>query len=821
MITTKRGLANNGLAVNINSGNMFIAGFIAIPELQGTFGRPFNVRADGDFEVKRDAPFSWGRPMDGTLAYQWDPKEKTMIKKPYLPVGKDNFKNFLEQGYVLNNNVSITQQGEFGSFRTSASWVKNKGIYPNSMFDKLTFSSGGDMKINKFTLSANFAYNKQTTPNKGFSGFTGYEPMIVLLVDGTVDYDVRDYKDYWIEKDKIQNSSYSVRINNPYFDRYERTHGVDRDVFNTNLTMNYDFLSWLKGMVRLGYENYSVRHQVKVSMGSYTSAGNANIAGNEVWGESLKGSFNVGLQRGYGLVGDAMVFANKTFGKFTVDGFVGLSSNFASDESIVSFTKSGLSMPGFYSLNASVGTVWTKSNIFRKQTNSAYGKFGVSYGNFIFAEGTLRNDWVSTLSKDARSYLYPSFSGSFLPSEFLKDQKWLSLWKFRGSWTMSKTPAGIYTINQVLGIANPAWGSLASASAPSVIYPSTLHPQEATTFEVGTLVSILKNRLSADFSYYDRRGKNYIVSAPVAPTSGYSNVYTNSNEIRSRRGVELTVNTVPVQKNDLKWNLSVNWSKDAEYYVRIDQKYTPNRDKPWVGVGLRTDNAISTNFLREPATGKIIFLNGTPQRSSYASLMGYGNPDWYWGMTNSVTYKNFTLGFAIDGRVGGKITSMTQMYMWASGSHPESVTEERRLDAVNPGTKNYLGDGVKVVSGTVKFDAVGNITEDTRVFAPNDINTNYSTYIQAMHNGIGWGGNVSPLDLLSGTFAKIREVSLTYAFPKDWIKKFKMKDASVSVIGQNLLLIAKDFKYSDPDGASDNFVDPSYRWLGFNLKVGF
>lgn len=833
MVTTKRGLDNKGVVVNINSGTMFNAGFLAIPELQSTFGRAFNTRPDGDFEVKRDSYFSWGMPMDGRMVYQWDPIQKIQVKKPYLPVGKDNFENFLEQGYVLNNNVSITQQGEYGSFRTSASWVNNKGIYPNSHFNKLTFSAGGDMKINKFSLSANLSYNKQFSPNKGFSGFTGYEPMIQFLVDGTVDYDVREYKDYWLEKDKVQNSPYTNRINNPYFDRYERTHSVNRDMFNANFTMNYDFLPWLKGMFRLGYDMYSVRQEVKVSQGSFTGAGSATIGGAQVWGESLKGSFNVGIDRGYSIMGDAMMMANKSFGKLNVDGFLGISSNFGSDEYMGSFTQSGLSMPGWYSLKASVGALSTNSALRRKQTNSVFGKVGVSWGSFIFAEATFRNDWVSTLSKDARSYLYPSFSGSFLPSEFLKDLDWLSMWKLRGSWTMSKTPADIYAINQKMSVTNPAWGALSSAAAPTTIYPSTLQPQQSSTFEVGTMVSVLKNRLSVDFTYYDRRGKNYIVSAPVAPTSGYSNVYVNSDEIRSRRGVEIMISGTPIQTKDFKWKVSANWSKDAEYYVQIDETYTPDRDKPWVGKGKRTDFLAANDFQRQPGTGEIIYLNGLPQYSSYMSNFGYHNPEWYWGLDNTLSYKNFTLGVTIDGRVGGKIISYTQMYMWAKGSHPESVTEERRLDAINPGSKNYLGQGVKVVSGSVKFDPIGNILEDTRVFAPNDVKSTYQQHTATMHREIGWSweGAVSPLDVLSGTFAKIREISLTYDLPRVWVKKVKLNEASVSLIGQNLFMIAKDFKYSDPDGVNrsskdanlrtENFADPSFRWLGFNVKLSF
>ena len=159
--------------------------------------------------------------------------------------------------------------------------------------------------------------------------------------------------------------------------------------------------------------------------------------------------------------------------------------------------------------------------------------------------------------------------------------------------------------------------------------------------------------------------------------------------------------------------------------------------------------------------------------------------------------------------------------MWRSAGHPDSLTPERYLDAKTPGSKNYLAQGSKVVSGSATFDTYGNIVTDNRVFAPNDIATSYKSYVEALHRGTAWGGDPSEVDVFSGTFLKIREISLTYTLPKDIAAKFKAKDASISAIGQNVLFWAKDFKYSDPDGGSENFSDPSQRYLGFNIRLGF
>jgi len=132
-----------------------------------------------------------------------------------------------------------------------------------------------------------------------------------------------------------------------------------------------------------------------------------------------------------------------------------------------------------------------------------------------------------------------------------------------------------------------------------------------------------------------------------------------------------------------------------------------------------------------------------------------------------------------------------------------------------------LGDGVKVVSGNVIYNSYGEITSDTRQYAANDVYVTYENYVKRVHKGNAWGGTPSPYDTYSTTFLKLRELSLTYNVPQTACHFIRAKNASISAVGQNLFLWAKDFKYSDPDGGSDNFSDPSQRFVGCNVKLEF
>lgn len=818
MVTTKRGGVARGLTISVNSNSMFTAGFLAIPELQSTYGRVVNATTN---TYVRSGDGAWGPPLEGQEVIQWDPVSKSMQPMPFLPRGKDNFKNFLEQGYILNNNVSLAQQSEFGNIRSSVSWVENKGIYPNSQFQKLTYSLGGDMKIDKFTLSSSVAYNKHSSPNVGFSGYTGYDPMYSLLIWSAPDWDILDYQDYWVVPNEVQNSSYTAGNNNPYFDRYERLHSVNKDIFNGTFALNYDIMPWLNATLRTGYDTYSNKQDIRVSKGSFQGAGNGTVipGGTEVWGESQKGSYNIGLARGFSINNDFIISMNHKINDFSIDGFAGGSIYYWQDEGIEARTRGGLSIPAFYSLKASIDPVITASRIYKRQVNSLYGRVGLAYRSIAFVEATLRNDWVSTLPETTRSYAYPSVSASFIVSELLPDFDWLSLWKLRGSWVTVKTPAEIYQINSVFTITNNAWGTLSSANFPTTIRGTDVLPESATTFEIGSVANFYNNRASLDVTYYSKRMFDFLKSTGISPASGFNSRFINIDEEITRRGVEVSLNGTPLKTSDWQWDVALNWSKYARYYTKLDSVYSA--DRPWIFEGARADAYVLRDYLRDPEGNIIHNASGLPLYSSYDSKYGNADPDWIWGINSALRYKNLSFSFSVDGRVGGLAQTITEMYMWRSGNHPLSVVPERYLDATTPGSKNYLGQGVKVVEGTVTYDTYGNITSDTRVFAPNDVATTYKSYIEAYHKGTAWGGSPSPVDLYDATFFKIREVALTYMLPKELVSKIRARDMAVSLVGQNIFLRAKQFKYSDPDGGSENFLDPSLRYLGFNLKVGF
>ncbi len=844
LISTKNGSSNStGINVDVSSNTMLTAGYLAIPEKQSVYGRGEN----NTYQQTKDQ--SWGGAMDGSIQTQWDPIAKEYRDYAYLPVGKDNFKNFLEQGYITNNNINVAFKQKSIALRSSLNWTQNKGRYPNAKVDKYTYTLGGDINLDKFHLTSNLSYTRRHTPNMGSNGYTSYDPMYTLLVNSSSDFDVRDYKDYWLNPGVLQNNHFGYDIannlysgksqNNPYYDRYERLNAVTRDIFNADLTVSYDITDWLKATLRSGFDFYGDIGRLKLSKGSYTSLGDTSIPyftyrSGLTFNGSLTGAYLVGKTSGLSTNSDFLLTGMKKFvdDKLEVEYLAGGTIFYQEDENINAATVGGISVPGFFSLAASVSPATVAEERRTQQVNSAYGRLALSWNKLIYLDVTGRNDWSSTLAgpgvdKSSRSYFYPSVSGSFIVSELLGEspKRWLDLFKIRGSWTQAKDPAAIYAINSVYTSVSSIWNSVSGTYSPDVLYDlENILPSATDTYEAGVQGFFFNKRLTADVSYFNRRNYDALTKGPLTSASGYNYMYINTEEETKRKGWIVALTVTPVKKTNLQWDMGINWSTYKEVYSKLDPTYSAN--KPWVKVGERVDAYTLRTYQTVPSgefAGQRIYKSGLLQRENFSSVIGYRNPDWIWGVNSTLQYKNWSLFASFDGVVGGMMSSTTEAYMWLQGVHPETVTPERALDVATPGSKNYLASGVMVASGTYTTDSnTGEIIEDTRVFAPNDVSVTYKDYIRSVHGGTAWGGTGFEEDILDRTFLKLREVSLTYNFPRQILANTGfIKGASVSLIGQNVLFWAKEFRYSDPDGGSENFADPSSRYLGASIKVSF
>lgn len=800
MITTKRG-TKEGLSVSVNSNTMLNLGHLVLPEVQSGYSS-----GSGGKYLQGASEYIWGDKLDiGRTAVQYDPYTYEWKEMELTSKGKNNFKNFLETSFILNNNVNVTYKGKDGSIRASLTHIYDKGQFPGNKMNKFNYTVAGDMKRGKFSMDASINYNMSFSPQTRGSGYSGLGYMYNMIVWTGTDFDVRDFKDYWVKdkENEKQNWLYDYDYNNPYFLANEITSSFNDSRSNAQFNANYEITDWLKSTARVGSDFRSQRTETKTPLDVRNS-----------W----TGAYGVYNYRYYSVTGDALLIADKKLGDFNVGGIIGAGITYKDYAYHDSSTKGGLTVPGFYSLKGSVQTPNTSSNVERQQTNSVYGKAEASWKSAVFLEVTGRNDWVSTLESDERSYFYPSVSTSIILTELMTFPEWLSFWKVRGSWTVTKKPASIYAINKVYSLTQNAWDDKTAAYYPRTIRDKTLGPESTREFEVGTVMNFFNNRLRLDVAYYNKLFYDIQRSASLSYGTGFSSSLINYDEERIKKGWEVTVAGDIFKTKDVDWTSTFNWSRDRYYYHKIDENYST--DRTWVKPGARWDWFEVYDWDRDP-DGNIIHSGGMPVVSKYPTKAGYERASWVWGWNNHVRYKNFTLDISIDGRVGGKAYNRLEQAMWNSGTHINSDNQWRYDEVVN-GNKSYVGQGVVVVSGEVKYDSYGKILEDTRVFAPNTTAVGYEAYTKSYHC---WNGTSRSQNIKSLTFFKVREISLGYKVPVHYAKKAGLENLHVSLVSQNPFLWAKEFKYSDPDAIYEGYAEtlnsPAMRYVGINIKLDF
>ena len=229
---------------------------------------------------------------------------------------------------------------------------------------------------------------------------------------------------------------------------------------------------------------------------------------------------------------------------------------------------------------------------------------------------------------------------------------------------------GIYSINNAYSLATNVWDNMTAVYSPSTIHNAVLSPSASRTYELGTAAQFLDGRLRFDLTYYHKLNYNNTRSAGLTPTSGYTNTLINMEEEQVRKGWEVVLSGDIVKNQDLVWSATFNWSRDRFYYGKVDPVYSTQH--PWVKKGKRWDWVSAYDYQRDPDGNIVHGSDGMPLYNPYATVQGYSEPDWIWGLNTTVSWKNFTLSLSIDGRVGGIAHSVIDQAMWNSGVHPDS-----------------------------------------------------------------------------------------------------------------------------------------------------
>ena len=811
-ITTKK--AKEAVKISVNSSTGFDTGMIANPSYQKKYGTGYQ----GQYRVGNSTDEfwgAWGPELDGRLLPQWNSPydaDGNRIAIPWIPRGKDNLKNMLRTGVVTNNNISVETKFDKGDFRISLSEMHQKGVFENTKLNSYTVNmSGGIQFSKKLRFDANINYNKIDSPNFPSVGYGRNSPIYSMILWAGANVDVRDLRNYWAPGlEGLQQRNFDIGpgydngsfdYNNPYFILYENLHGYHKNTAYGSASLKYDVTNELNITLRTGVNMNQLMEDYRTA---YSTAYNRN--GN--YSQSYKNDFQI--------LTDLIAKYDKKLGIFDVGAMLGFNARQYNDASHYAETD-GLAVPGIYTLSNSMKPTTPTSSKRELAEYAVYGYLDLGWKNYLMLNLTARNQWSSTIPTFGKnSYLYPSAQLSTVVSEYIPMPEFISYLKLRGSYARVGSAFSPYYFSPVYSETG-TWNNNLGLTSPEIIYSKDIKPSYSTGYEVGGELRLFNNRLGFDATYFYFIDGPQTYNQPISETSGYG-AYCLNGLKTLRKGWELSITASPFRnERGFNWDLVLNLSSYRNYLHELPEGQTQYGE---LKVGDRMDAIYGSAIMYAPENSEyagqvIIGDNGNIQKDNIKQKLGYSNNDLMVGFSNNMSYGPVSLNFSFDACIGGKMLSQYNRYMWAGGRSLDIDDQERQNWYAG---KEYIAEGVKVVSGELKRDGEGNVISDTRKFAPNDIPTNYFDYVQ---NSKGYYG-IDECVLVDRSFLKLREVSLTYDLTKH-LTKTPIKGASVSLVGRNLFLITKS-GLVDPDQYNENTVwdnlqTPSFRNIGFNVNV--
>ncbi|MDB5145517.1 MAG: SusC/RagA family TonB-linked outer membrane protein [Mucilaginibacter sp.] len=885
LITTKKGNnAKKGLTVDINSSTVMNKGFVAFPRIQNKFGPGENTfytfvdgkggapgGVDSDYDV-------WGPYFNGQLIPQYDSPVVNGVRQgtPWVARGANNLANFLQTGYQTNNDIALTSNGDNYVTRFSLSQQHQTSYIPSQYLDIVNANFYGAFNPTpRLKFEASVDFNRQSTDDFPDVQYGPNSIIYNMAIWTGADWSVNapDIKAIWQPGKVGTQSEFAeyTRYHNPYFLTEIWTRGHHKNDTYGYLSGNFKIDNHLNVGLKSQIDTYDLlrTEDLPYSAHPYGREGNQGD-----YREDRRDLFENNTELKLNFDYTAKKFVN-------ISGLVGGNlRNFKYNSSWVSTDY--LNVPGVYAFSNSKNPIQATSFNSSLLTLSGFYSVDVSFGKYATLSSTGRID-KSSAFQNVTTYFYPSLSGATVLSDYIPLPEFISFLKARASYSNVRSdatsptigPAPFNTISALSGqtvsnspsinplFLNPLgygttynspyngpdyslntsystskpYNSQTAGYAPDILYQNGIKTSTRVNYEEGFDIKFLQNRLGLSGTAFQYIDGPQILANPISTSTGYSTLYLNALKTK-KTGYEVSLTGTPIKNlGGFGWDVLVNWSTYKDIFEQLPPGQTTYNT--FFKQGDRTDKFYGTAFVRTP-DGKIINgANGEPLVNPVPQYLGHLNADYTWSIYNNVHYKNLSLGFQFDGSVGGVTTDYVHNKTFRGGSN--ALTAEGALGAAryqdwlnypannqtpNPNYKGtYVGQGVQISNGVAPNynSATGAVLNYGALqYAPNQTTALVQEYASEYYN-------VTEANLMSKTYAKLREVTINYNFPSSWLKKTFIAKASASIYGRNLLYFYKNPEFKDVDldqyantaTALTGLQSPSVRSYGVNLKLSF
>lgn len=847
VITTKKGGTTPQVTFSQTSQFESLA---FLPKFQDQFGNGANVYTnnldkfdpDGNPDIDYHAQYQgfenqqFGPRYDGSLQPIGVPTESGNIERIAYSARPNERRDFFQNAYQMQNNVSFSGGDEKSKIFVSFQNVHNNGIIPKDKFDRNTFRLNASRELGKLTVGFNASYSQKRVDQT--ANISRDQSVYWNVFNTAAHIPLTSYKDWRNNEFANYNGYYNAFYYNPYYILDNNRAKNREDYIIGNVDLGYKIFDWLNVQYRIGTTNIaqsSLTTQDKLVISPFASENTYKAPGFAGFTAVLASN----LTR---VNSDFFINIDKTFGDITVRSILGnnvqqLDSRFNANSS------SGLSIPGLFNLQNRVGELNGSNGRFQFRQYSFFGDLTLGYKDFLFVHGSARNDWVSTLPKENRSVFYPGADVSLVFSDLvpaLKESSYLDYGKVRAGITKVAqvnlpnngpgvvNTGGAYALETpfVLGGGFP-FGALTSFTRGNQLITPGLKPEVTRSIEAGVELGFLKRRVNLAATYYTQKSTNQSLSSGISRGTGYSGLLLNAGEVKND-GVEVELNLTPVRlDNSLTFTIGGNYNFNRNEVITIapgvkELALTTGGNANLFAIEGQPFPVIRGSVYERDANGRVILDAAVvseygpetiyfPRKAAGTEILGNTLPKHKFGFNSSVGYKGLTLAAQAEYRTGYVVYHTIGEDMDFTGSSQRSV-QYGRQDFVFPNSSILGPDGVTRIANTQGLTPGGSEFWSSGAYNTS-IAENYVT---------------------TGTFFKIREVSLSYAVPTDLLTKTGfIKGVSLNLYGRNIFTrVPKENQYTDPEfsfgnsnsnavGINNVFQTPPTKFYGASLSATF
>lgn len=717
------------------------------------------------------------------------------------PQTYDNAREFFNTGVTWNNSVNVAQNMDKGSYSLSLGNTTAEGIVPSTGLLRYNAKLTAQATLNNHWttgFSGNFATSKikkQTGANNG----------IIATVYGVpASYDFKGIPNHIQGDPYTQNTyrgtggfdgAYWAVEHNSFVERSQRFFGNAYTQYATNFGDSHK----VTAKYQLGVDAYTTNYTDIWGYGHSNGRGEIeeqSVTSNELnslltftWAWAINDNMNLDVLYGNEFVQTASKYKDNTGSNFNFPGWDHMSN----------------------------ATVYTSSGTFhRTRTVGNFASASWAYRNMLYLSATIRNDVVSSMPRNNRSFTYPSVSLGFIFTELdaLKNN-FLTYGKLRASYAevgqAGTYYASYYTVPGYGGgfyngtpLQYPI-GSVMAYTPSYRIYDPNLRPQNTKSYEIGLDLSFFNDLVSLNYTYSRQNVKDQIFDVPLAASTGYQKLRTNGGSVHTNAH-EITLNIAPIRRKNIHWEVGVNFTKLDNYVDELAPGVESIRLGGFVDPQVRLSKGdkfpvlYGTSFLRNKKGDIVVDENGLPMAGEN-KVLGDAAPDFRMGFNTTLELFKFRLSAVFDWKQGGSMYAGTAYMLDFYGVSQRSADFRNKKDFLfeRPAVKQ-LADGS---------------------YAPNDIKIkgeNAFDYFNAL-------SRISEAGVYKSSFLKLREISLSYPV---YNKPFLSVTANVFL--RNVLLWSEMNNGIDPEstqgnnnmaGSFERFSLPGARSYGFGLSVKF